>query len=63
MIIVQLTADEIEVGHFVVWRSPKETLKILRQQVELLKTTDVDFYQTAYNIMRDYEFLVITTNS
>ncbi len=54
---LQLTEDEIEVGHFVVWRLPSEAIQILKQQVELLTTTEVDFYQTAFCIMRDYEFL------
>lgn len=50
------TNDEKANDLRLVWLNKQEALKILENQVEKLKTGKVKFYNTAFNILRDYRF-------
>lgn len=52
-----LTADEIGIGMYTRWVSLKEALSIFEGQKNELKNGTVTFYNTGFNIMRDYLFL------
>jgi ADP-ribose pyrophosphatase YjhB (NUDIX family) len=40
----------------VVWLEKEEALNILKKQVERLREGKIEFYNTAFNILRDYRF-------
>ena len=50
------TEEEKKNNLKVVWLDGQEALKILESQVEKLKRGEVKFYNTAFNILRDYRF-------
>ncbi len=51
------TEEEKKNGLIVQWFSYDEALKILSGQVEKVKNGEVEFYNTAFNIIRDYYFV------
>lgn len=54
---LDLTEDEAKNGLHVIWVPLNEAVDILQKEVEQLKRGEVSFYNTAFNIMRDYTFL------
>lgn len=52
------TEEEKENGLEVKWFNLKDTLRVMSKQVEMVKKGEVKFYNTAFNIIRDYNFLV-----
>jgi len=42
---------------YVVWVSMDEAIKTLKKETEQLKRGEVKFYNTGFNILRDYLFL------
>lgn len=52
-----LTEDEAKNGLHVVWVPLDEAVDILGKEVEQVKRGEVTFYNTAFNILRDYKFL------
>ncbi|MCK5589081.1 MAG: NUDIX hydrolase [Candidatus Pacebacteria bacterium] len=52
------TEDEKNNGLRVVWFTEEEALRILENQLNKLKNGEVKFYNTAFNILRDYNFFV-----
>ena len=53
------TEEEKKNGLIVQWFSYNEALKILSDQVEKVKNGEVEFYNTAFNIIRDNYFLTL----
>ncbi len=53
------TESEKENGLEIVWLEKDEILKIMKEQVEQVERNEVKFYNTAFNIVRDYEFWLI----
>jgi ADP-ribose pyrophosphatase YjhB (NUDIX family) len=51
------TEEEKKNGLIVRWFSYDEALEILSDQVEKAKNGEVEFYNTAFNIIRDYFFV------
>jgi len=51
------TEDEKENGLEVVWLEKDEAIKKLLSQTESLKRGEIEFYNTGFNILRDYMFL------
>ncbi len=51
------TKDEIENGLTVVWVGKKELLNIFEEQNKKVSNGEIGFYNTAFNIVRDFEFL------
>ena len=51
------TKDEIENGLKVVWMSKKELKNIFEIQDKKVRAGEINFYNTAFNIVRDFEFL------
>jgi len=54
---VQLTDDEKKNGMYVAWFPLNEAVMVLKKEVEQLKKGEVKFYNTGFNILRDYLFL------
>ncbi len=52
-----LTEDEKKNGLHVIWIPLNEAIKILEKEEEQLKNGEVVFYNTGFNILRDYLFL------
>lgn len=52
-----LTEEEEKNGLHVIWISLDEALDILEKEVEQLKRGEVTFYNTGFNILRDWLFL------
>lgn len=52
-----LTEDEAKNGLHVVWVPLDEAVSILEKEVEQVKRGEVTFYNTAFNILRDFKFL------
>ncbi len=52
-----LTEDETKNGLHVIWVPLDEAIIILKKEVEQLKRSEVKFYNTGFNILRDYIFL------
>jgi hypothetical protein len=50
------TDDEKNNNLKVVWLEKEEALNILEKQVKILKKEKIKFYNTAFNILRDYRF-------
>ena len=50
------TDDEKSNDLKVIWLEKEEALNILKKQFEKLKKEGVDFYNIAFNILRDYRF-------
>lgn len=50
------TIDERKNGLQAVWLEKQEALSILKKQQEKVKTGEVNFYNTAFNIIRDLRF-------
>lgn len=53
---VILSEDEKKNELQAVWFSEAEALSILKKQQEKVKTGEVNFYNTAFNIIRDLRF-------
>lgn len=51
-----LTDTEIEIGMSTLWLKPLEVLSIFQDQVIELEKGNVEFYNTGFNILRDYKF-------
>lgn len=51
------TSEEKENGLEVVWLSKESALDKLRYQKEILEKGDIVFYNTGFNVLRDYIFL------
>jgi ADP-ribose pyrophosphatase YjhB (NUDIX family) len=56
-----LTVDEKQVGLYVRWVSIEVALQLLSAQVTLVKANEVAFYNTCFNIRRDFIFLLKAT--
>jgi|GEM_PF-183544 len=54
---LSLTDDEKQNGLHVIWVSLEKAFKILEDELSQLKKGEVHFYNTAFNIARDYAFL------
>ncbi len=54
---LKLTEEEEKNGLHVIWVSFDEALGILEKEVEQLKRGEVAFYNTGFNILRDWLFL------
>lgn len=52
-----LTEDEKKNGLHVIWVPLDEAIKILEKEVGQLKRSEVTFYNTGFNILRDHLFL------
>jgi len=52
-----LTEDEKKNGLHVIWMPFDKAIDVLEKEVEQLKRGEVAFYNTGYNILRDYRFL------
>lgn len=52
-----LTEDEEKNGLHVIWVPLDKAIGILEKEVEQVKRGEVTFYNTAFNILRDYKFL------
>ena len=50
------TADERKNGLQALWLEEAEALRILKKQEEKTKTGEVNFYNTAFNTIRDFRF-------
>lgn len=55
---LQLTEEETKNGVHVIWMPLPEAVLILRKQLDMLRSGEVKFYNTGFNIMRDFLFLV-----
>lgn len=53
----ELTDDERNNGLHVKWFNKEEVLKILKDEYKKVLDGEIHFYNTAYNIARDYEFI------
>lgn len=51
------TRDEVENGLNVVWVDKKKVMNIFEIQHKKVSSGEVTFYNTAFNIVRDFEFL------
>jgi ADP-ribose pyrophosphatase YjhB (NUDIX family) len=51
------TEEEKENGLVTKWFTYEEALKLMEEQVEKQKRGEVEFYNTAFNIVRDYGFI------
>lgn len=54
----RLTESEAKNGMHVAWFSFDEVISILEKEVEDLRSGRVTFYNTGFNILRDYNFLI-----
>lgn len=52
-----LTEEEIKNGLHVIWVPPEKAIAILKDETEQLKRGEVTFYNTGFNILRDFHFL------
>lgn len=52
------TEDEIKNGLRVEWMSKESVRDIFREQSRKVKEGEISFYNTAFNILRDQEFLI-----
>ncbi len=52
-----LTEDEVKNGLHAAWVPLDEAMVILKKEVDQLKRGEVKFYNTGFNILRDYIFL------
>lgn len=53
----KLTEEEKKNGLHVKWCNKKEALDILEYEYKKVLNGEISFYNTAYNVFRDYEFL------
>ena len=51
------TEEEKENGLVTKWFTYEEAIEIMEEQVEKVKRGEVEFYNTAFNIVRDYSFV------
>ncbi len=51
------TENEASIGMYTAWLTPAETLSRFKQQVVDLENGKVTFYNTGFNILRDFKFL------
>lgn len=54
---VSYTEDELAIGMYTKWVNVKTTLDIFRKQERELKEGKVTFYNTGFNILRDFLFI------
>jgi len=54
----KLVGDEITNGMHVKWVSFEDAIQVLENEVAQVKKGEITFYNTAFNIFRDYSFLV-----
>lgn len=54
---LKLTEDETKNGLHVIWVTLDEAIRILEKEAEQLRRGEVTFYNTGFNILRDYLFL------
>ncbi len=57
-----MTEEEIKNGLHVKWVTISEARGILLEENKKVKNGQINFYNTAYNIVRDYEFLLKLDN-
>lgn len=53
----KLTDEEIKNGLHVKWFSKEEVLAILQEENDRVTKGEISFYNTAYNVVRDFEFV------
>ncbi len=54
---LNLTDDEKKNGLHVKWFGLEDAKKVLSEENEQVKKGEISFYNTAFNVVRDYEFL------
>jgi ADP-ribose pyrophosphatase YjhB (NUDIX family) len=59
----ELIEYEKKNGLHVKWVSVEEAFSILSEEIQRVREGKIDFYNTAYNIVRDYEFLSYFINN
>lgn len=54
----RFTKEEIKNGMFVKWMNLEYAIEILEKELGQVKKGEINFYNTAFNIARDYFFLI-----
>lgn len=53
----KLTNEEADIGFEIIWLEKEKILPLMEEQVKLVQENNVEFYNTKFNIVRDYLFL------
>ncbi|MFA6390967.1 MAG: NUDIX domain-containing protein [Patescibacteria group bacterium] len=54
---INLTDSEKENGLHVKWLTPEDAISLLQEEYNKVKKGEIEYYNTAFNVVRDFEFL------